>query len=161
MDARELGAEWLFQKDWAFDGRPTAYDQEQYARALMICAAGDGTVSRKERDWVKGYFAAFGAGQELVDLLETYDGKDSLESVLAGSPAVAASSRALVHDAIRACSADGDLHPDELADIRKMNTLLGHEDDLVDRWREHYREEERLRQRRADLIWTDPASRPY
>jgi uncharacterized membrane protein YebE (DUF533 family) len=158
---QELGTVWLFKRYWAFDTKPSAHDQEQYARALMICAAGDGVISREERDWVKGYFAAFGASQELVDLLETYDGQDSLESVLEQSDAVAASARALVGDAIRACAADGELHPDELASIRRMNGLLGQDPELVNRWLDYHWDEERLLRRRAEVIWADPEAKPY
>ncbi|MEV5239467.1 hypothetical protein AB0K89_10195 [Streptomyces cinnamoneus] len=159
--ARETGKSWLFQEYWAFDTVPSAHDQEQYARALMICAAGDGAISRSERDWVKGYFAAFGCSDELLDLLETYEGDEPLESVLERSEAVAVSARALVHDAIRACAADDDLNAGELATIRAMNRRLGQDDELVDRWLDYHQDDQLLRKRRAEIIWPDLQRKPY
>ncbi|MEV0622648.1 hypothetical protein AB0I81_55675 [Nonomuraea sp. NPDC050404] len=81
--------------------------------------------------------------------------------MLAQSGSVDASSRGLIHDAIRACSADGELHPAELGRIRAMNRLLGHPENLVDEWIAYHRQEEAIRLRRATMIWPDPADKPY
>ncbi|MGI5170951.1 hypothetical protein ACQEU3_42035 [Spirillospora sp. CA-253888] len=161
MDAKELGALWLLKKDWEFDAEPTLQDKEQYGKALLTCAAGDGEISPEERNWVKGYFAAFGTPEELIRTLDAYDGSESLESILAQSEAAKNCSRALIYDAIRACSAAGGLSPEQLTTLREANRLLGHDDGLVDQWLEFHEEEERLRQRRTQLIWPDPENRPY
>ncbi|MQY03209.1 tellurite resistance TerB family protein [Actinomadura macrotermitis] len=161
MDTREKGALWLFKKDWSFDSKPSIDDFEAYAKALMICAKGDGVIAPAEREWIVGYFAAFGCTDGLAEKLEEYQAGDTLQDVLSGSQAANACSRGIIHDAVRACAADGVLHEDELASIRTMNRLFGHPDELVDQWVEFHRDEERMRARRAALVWPDPKDKPF
>ncbi|MQY06807.1 tellurite resistance TerB family protein [Actinomadura macrotermitis] len=161
MDVKELGSAWLLRKDWSFETEPTVHDKEQYGKALLTCAAGGGEISQEQREWVKGYFAAFGSPQELIETLDAYDGQESLESILSQSEAATACSRVLIYDAIRACSTDGKLEPGELARIRKANRLLGHDDQVVDDWVEYYQEEVRMQERRTKLMWPDISKRPY
>ncbi|MEW9550309.1 hypothetical protein [Nonomuraea sp. NPDC050783] len=161
MDTRDKGALWLFKKDWSFDSKPSIDDFESYAKALMICAKGDGVIAPAEREWIVGYFAAFGCTDRLAETLEKYEANDTFEAVLSNSDAARACSRGIVHDAIRACSADGELQEGELASIRTMNRLLGHPDELVDEWVEFHRNEARMRTQRAEMIWPDPKDKPF
>ncbi|GAA2639188.1 hypothetical protein SMC26_40850 [Actinomadura fulvescens] len=161
MDTREKGALWLFRKDWSFDSKPSIDDFESYAKALMICAKGDGVIAPAEREWIVGYFAAFGCTDELARMLEEYEGDDALDDVLSSSDAANACSRGIIHDAVRACAADGELHADELASIRTMNRLLGHPENLVDQWVQFHHDEEQMRARRASMVWPDPKDKPF
>ncbi|WP_204030472.1 hypothetical protein, partial [Sinosporangium siamense] len=160
MNARTIGGEWLFKYYWSFDTVPAASDFEQYAKAVMICASGDGSVTPGERSWIMGYFAALGCTEDLLDLLATYTADEPIEAVLAQSKPVNVSTRALIYDAIRACAADGALHPEEIARIRHMNHVLGLPGQVVDDWLAYHTEEDDIRLRRVEMTWPDPDDKP-
>ncbi|MER6514068.1 hypothetical protein ABT158_45140 [Nonomuraea sp. NPDC001636] len=161
LTPQQLGGNWLLKAEADYDSAPSGTDYTAYAKAVMVCAKGDGEISTPERDWILGFFAALGATPELLRELRDYQADDSFESLVATTEAVAASTRALPYYALRACSADGELHPGEIASIRAMNALRGFPDDLVDSWLALHEEEQRLRTRRLALIWPDPSAKPY
>ncbi|MFI7424897.1 hypothetical protein [Nonomuraea sp. NPDC049684] len=65
-----------------------------------------------------------------------------LAELVGASSAIGASTRSLTYDALRACAADGELHPGEIEAVRTMNARLGHPDALADQWLELHQEEQ-------------------
>ncbi|MFC4112866.1 tellurium resistance protein [Nonomuraea zeae] len=157
----DTGLRWLYKKDWDFDSVPDGGTYEAYTKALLICSNGDGQITEEERAWVLGLAAALDAPAPLMEELRTYPATEDVHDVLARSENAAANKRALIYDAIRACSADGSLHPDELSAIRKMNHHLDHPDELVDQYLALHEQEQRLRAERVRLTWPDPATKPF
>jgi len=126
-------------------------------KAILICANGDGKLTPEERDWVTGYFAAFGAPDSLLDEMRSYKADDDIEAVISGTPASDASRRFLVYDAIRACSADGAYSDPERATVIRMAAKLGISEDLVKQIEEVCLEQARLRQKRLALMYPEGA----
>jgi len=101
--------------------------QEIYAKALIMCARGDGEFHPKEKAWVRGYFSATGAPEHVIDLVDTFDGAPDqiLEVLGANSQTAAAAARNLVFDALRVCESDGELAPEERASVHRMADRMG------------------------------------
>ncbi|MGX2992934.1 TerB family tellurite resistance protein [Streptomyces sp. JNUCC 64] len=147
--------EWLFKQEWNFDNSPRTGDIDTYARALLVCAKGDGVISLRERDWVLGYYAAFAGHPEGLARLAVYPGDDDIVDLVTRSAVVNGSRGALVFDALRACDADGDLAPGEVARIKRAATALGVDEDTVDRLKELYLQEKAARTARNALLYPD------
>lgn len=152
---REIGYLWLF-KDWSnFSTLPTPDVFENYMKAILICANGDGKVTPRERDWVVGYFAAYGAPDSLLDEMKSYKADEDIEAIISATPASNASRRFLVHDAIEACSADGEFSEPERAMVTRMAAKLGISEELVKQIEELCLEEARLREKRLTLMYPE------
>ncbi|NUR25187.1 MAG: hypothetical protein HOV83_04955 [Catenulispora sp.] len=160
-DPRALGSQWLFKQEADYGTVPDERSFAAYAKAVMVCANGDGEIAPAERAWIVGRFAALGASPDLLSELRDYPATQDLAELVGASSAIGSSTRSLIYDALRACAADGELHPGEIEAVRTMNARLGHPDALVDQWLELHQEEQRLRARRLELIWPDPAAKPY
>ncbi|WP_018348708.1 TerB family tellurite resistance protein [Longispora albida] len=152
-DSDLLGQEWLFAKEWGIGAKPEAGDFGAYAKAMMICAKGDGVLAREERDYVRGNCAAFGGSPELVAELATYTADDDVVETIAQARIADASRAAVVLDAFRTCDADGDIAPGEVSAIRKMANRLGV--DNVDDIHQYFLEEKALRAARIRLVYPD------
>lgn len=154
---RDIGLLWLFNEKSSFKTIPTSGDFEVYAKAILICANGDGKLAPEERDWVIGHFAAFGTPDSVLDELKTYKADEDIEKVISMTPAASASRRFLVYDAIRACSADGQYSDPERAMVIRMAAKLGVSEDLVRQIEEVCLEEARLREKRLKLVYPEGA----
>ncbi|WP_445245962.1 hypothetical protein, partial [Microcoleus sp. OTE_8_concoct_300] len=73
------------------------------------------------------------------------------------TPAANASRRFLVHDAIMACSADGEYSDPERATITKMAAKLGISQDTVEQIEKICLEEIELREKRVKLMYPEGA----
>ncbi len=110
----------FLQQFVGFSMIPEDHVQEIYAKALLICAKGDGVLHDDERAWVRGYFASTGAPDHVLALIETYQGDDDINDVLALDERTARmAARNIVFDALRVCAAD-----DELSS-RERDTIFG------------------------------------
>jgi hypothetical protein len=105
----ERGLLWLLKETLNFDSKPPAMDYENYGKALLICAKGDGKIVEAERQWLLGYFDAFGCDEDVLDRLSKYDGNDDIKDVIEHTPALSQTRHAAVYDAIRVSAGDGDL----------------------------------------------------
>lgn len=56
-----------------------------YAKAVIVCAAGDGEISERERAWLVGYLISAGDCDAVVDEIRTYTGSDDLRDLLNSS----------------------------------------------------------------------------
>lgn len=99
--------------------------QELYAKALIQCARSDGKFHSKEREWLQGYFAAIGASERVLGLIDSYEGNEDLSALLGGGRLPAGAARSLLFDAFRVCESDGKLDPAELIKIRSVGERLG------------------------------------
>lgn len=126
-DRAEDARRFFLQQFTGFNEVPPDAVQEIYAKALIMCARGDGEFHPEEKAWVRGYFSATGAPQHVIDLVDTFDGApDEILEVLSANSATAASAaRNLVFDALRVCESDGELAPAERASIHRMAERMG------------------------------------
>ncbi|EDY52874.1 TerB family tellurite resistance protein [Streptomyces clavuligerus] len=148
-----LARRWVFKQEWDFDDTPTEGDIGIYAKALLVCAKGDGVISREERDWVLGYFAAFcGDAAQLAELAD-YPADDDVVDLVTRSTVIDNSRGALIFDALRACAADGDLAPGEVARVKQAAAALGIAEDTVERLKELYFQERGARAARNALLY--------
>lgn len=154
---RDRGILWLFNQKTSFKTIPTTDDFEGYSKAILICANGDGKLAPEERDWVIGYFAAFGAPDSVLEELKTYKADEDIEKFITMAPATNASRRFLVYDAIQTCSADGQYSDPERAMVIRMAAKLGVSEEVVRQIEEVCIEEARLREKRLKLIYPEGA----
>ncbi len=159
MNEKEIASRWMYKENWNFAQIPPAGDFVAYGKALLSCASGDGKISQAERDWVIGYGAAYGAPSSVLELLHSYTGGEDVVAVLDAAPAVKMSKRNIILDAIRACAADGELHPGEMKAIRKMAHVVGVDDWATEQLLHLYLEEQALKAKRIALIFPD--GKPY
>jgi hypothetical protein len=150
----QLARAWLSHELWGIEPREDR-DLVAVAKAVLICAQGDRQLSPAERNWIIGAYAARGVPAALIDEFRTYEGKDDLAAVLAGTSVQHAAPRMVVYFAMQACAADGELHPLEVAAIVKMGGLLGVSEDVVKQLRAVFEEEQALRLKRIKLVLPD------
>jgi uncharacterized tellurite resistance protein B-like protein len=130
-------------------------DNMAFAKALLVCAKGDGVISKREREWLVGYMSVTGVLPSVVEMVKTYDGEDSIDDLLKASPTMPTYGRAILYDALRICASDGELHPAELDSIRRMADAMGISREVVATLELIVQEEEKLRKRRHKLLVAD------
>jgi uncharacterized tellurite resistance protein B-like protein len=151
------GLLWLLNETLSFKVVPPPMDYENFGKLLLTCACGDGRITAAERAWVVGYLDAFGAPDSALEVLAAYDGRGDLAQIIASSPTVKMSATSAVYEAIRACSADGELHRDEVRAIERAATALGVPAATVGDLVELYHEEQFLRSKRLRKLFPEGA----
>ena len=152
-----LGALWLLRHDWGIGGEPNTADRESFAKALMICASGNGRLTPEERAWIVGLAAAVGTPENAISSLHSYACSDRLEDVLASmGPHVP---RLLIYDALRACASDGELTHQEITGIKASAQKLGIGEQDVDKLHRIVQEENTLKRRKIEAVF--PQGQPY
>lgn len=154
--ARAHASLWLFKNYWGFTMLPAVEAYPFFAKALMICAAGDGVLSPEEKDWIMGYMGSLGTPDEVLEELQTFDptGQD-IAAFVAEFPSVYESRRAMVYDALRACYADGELAKGELTAVKSMATTFEVSAKEVDNFIHILEEETALTKRRLALTYPE------
>ncbi|MEH2005263.1 TerB family tellurite resistance protein [Nostoc sp.] len=159
-DVREMISKWAYKHFRDFDTVPPDNEILKYAKALLICANGDGTLTPEERNWVLGYFAIKGVSDSILSELKNYQPTESLQEVLDTNSTVAQKgTRFLIYDAIQTCAADGEYAEGEKAVIRKAASQLKVSEDVVKELEELYLEEKELFKRKIDLMF--PNGKPH
>ena len=127
QETRTAEARRFFMKQFVGFGMvPEDHVQEIYAKAMLICAKGDGVLHDDERAWVRGYFASTGAPDHVLAIVESYQADDDINDVLALDERTARmAARNLVFDALRVCEADGDLSEAERDTIYDVGVKMG------------------------------------
>lgn len=127
---------------------------EGFAKAMIICAAGDGRLADEELDWVLGFVASAGGTEELLNDLRTLDpGELEPMKLLEQTERPGLFVHALVYHAIKAADADGVLDPAEEFMIRSMAMVLGvPPSDLDGLFELHHEEKEFQRRKIARLF---------
>lgn len=159
MDRHRTSFAWLGRETFGVPTEmATSITEEEnlaYAKALMVCAKGDGEITPDEREWLIGYSVTSGHSQEIVDAIRTYEGGDSLEDLLNASPNMPAYRRFLVYDALRACASDGDLAAEERERVAGMAALMGLQGDVVDELEQIVQQGDALRRRLFSAVMAD------
>ncbi|MFO0592681.1 MAG: hypothetical protein U0441_34375 [Polyangiaceae bacterium] len=150
------GQLWLFHEHCGFKSIPPPMDTLGFGKLMLSCANGDGRITPAERAWVLGFLDAFGTDPGVLETLRTYDGKEDVVAIIAASPTVKLSATSALYEAVRACSADGELHQDEIATLRRAAKAMGLESptvvrDLIDL----HQDEQHIRQKRLRHIYPD------
>ncbi len=133
----------------------TTEENMAYAKALVICAKGDGQITPQERQWLIGYSVTVGHPDAVVETTTTYEGEDAIEDVLKASPAMPTYRRFLLYDALRACASDGELAPGERERVLRMADRLGVARQVVAEIEQLVQEDQELRQRKHKLLLLD------
>jgi uncharacterized membrane protein YebE (DUF533 family) len=159
MNRQETSFAWLGKETFGVPTEMTmsisAEENLAYAKALVVCAKGDGEITPDEREWLIGYSVTQGHPQEVVDAIRTYEGGDPIEDLLSASPNMPAYRRFLVYDALRACASDGDLAAQERQRVVAMAELMGVPADVVDDLEQIVQEHQALRQRLFGVLMAD------
>ncbi|MGF1938491.1 MAG: TerB family tellurite resistance protein [Nostoc sp. ChiQUE02] len=158
-DIKKLGASWIMNWFFGFNQTPTNEDSSIYMKSVLTCAKADGVLSPEEKDWALGFCASWGVADWVIEELKTYEADEVLEEVIARSPQVSMAQRDILLSAIWVSAADGEYHEKEKAKIRKMATILGIKEEIVDQLEQLHKEESALRQKRLNLLY--PEKSPY
>ena len=117
VDPHEIGSKWVFDDMWGFTADVSQPVLLEFFKALIVCANADGEITDAERAWCIGYCAATGATPETLAELQSYDGAEDIHEVIERGRHLGTAHRPVIYDAIRACSADGELSDPERATI--------------------------------------------
>lgn len=133
---------------------------EGFAKAMILCAAGDGQLAPQELEWVLGFCANAGATEELLAELRALDPRalDPLQ-LLAQTERPGLFVHALVYHAIKASDADGVLEPGEEQTIRAMAMVLGLPESEVDGLFALHRDDKAHQQRKMATLF--PNGHPW
>lgn len=133
---------------------------ERFAKAMIVCAAGDGQLAPEELEWVLGFCASAGASEALLAELRALDPR-TLDPIAlmqqTEQPDLVV--RALVYHAIKASDADGVLEPREEQAIRAMAALLGLAADEIDALFALHHDEKALHLRKMQALF--PHGHPW
>ncbi len=137
MDNQHKGATWLIKELWGFGQVPPEDNALTYAKAIMVCAYGDGGFSAEERAWVVGYFAALDYSEAFLAVLEQYDPVDDAHNFAALVDHLSLTAQpdtrlSLIYDGIRAASADKIIDAGELAAVKRLAALIEVSEETVD-----------------------------
>jgi len=161
-DLRLTTARWLFNHDLGFSKMAPISAFETYAKAVLLCANGDGEITPPEREWVLGYFAGLGAPESVIEVLRDYPATEDVIQLLESAPwgaAVKRNSRSVVFDSIRAASADGEFQPRERAAVERLAISIGLTSQDVEELEAAYKEEQHAVEKRLQLMFPD--GRPF
>ncbi|NES22903.1 MAG: hypothetical protein F6K41_29290 [Symploca sp. SIO3E6] len=153
----KLAGLWFFQDTfgWHLNELPPDNTYEALTKAMLICTKGDGVLSPEERDWIIGFSAVRGMSPSMVEELKNYEATEDLAEVINRTSQTIKAKRAAIYFAIKACAADFEYHEGEQAAVRKMANLIGVSEDEVSQLEEMYFEEQKLREKRVQLLFPD------
>ena len=133
---------------------------EGFAKAMILCAAGDGELAPAELDWIVGFTANSGGTHELLQELRGLDPtKLDPMQLLAQTERPGLFVHSLVYNAICAADADGLLEPGEVQTIHAMAMVLGLPESEIDGLFALQREEKALLQRKLATLF--PNGHPW
>ncbi|GAA3523057.1 hypothetical protein GCM10022234_19050 [Aeromicrobium panaciterrae] len=125
---RLVALRWWVHEHWEMPGEAgdqiTDEDNLMAAKAAMLIAGGNRRITEREREWLIGYHTAARGADWVIAAIAAYDDSDTLDDmkVIPGFSQVA---RGEVYYAIRLCSSDGPLTPDELSRLERSVDELG------------------------------------
>jgi tellurite resistance protein len=133
---------------------------EGFAKAMLLCASGDGELAPSEREWILGFSANAGATDALLQELRTLDPR-TLDpfKLLQQTERPGLFVHALIYHAIKASDADGVLEPREVQTIRTMAMLFQVPPAEVDGLFELHAEEKAFQERKMARLF--PNGHPW
>ena len=160
---QQLRRQWFVKHLWGsqLDAPPEFDDgsDENIAKVLLTCVNGDGQITKLERDWVFGFLSSAGFSDAVVDKLLAYPADEDIATLIAQYPYLHAAPGMIIYTALLACDSDGELHPDEIATVRRMANKMGAADELVDTLLEIVEAEKQLKEERIKIAF--PAGLPF
>ncbi len=152
MDAKNIGALWIFNYFFGFTELPDKEIDNLFNEAALLCNGGDGEVSGEELEWLLGFAAAKGADMDALSRLEEMS--SSIDTTLLRTMEIPEKlKKALIYCAISASSADGVYHVMEGEMIRKIANNIGLSDHVVEQIEDLCEKEDGLRLRRIQLLF--------
>lgn len=133
---------------------------EGFAKAMILCASGDGRLAPEELEWILGFVANSGGTFELLEELRGLDPSalNPME-LLAKTERPGLFVHALVYHAIKAADADGVLDPREVQMIGGMAMVLGLAQEEVEKLFALHREEKEFHARKMATLF--PNGHPW
>jgi len=154
-DIERDGNLWILNNLYGIKTFPPGGEYKNLAKAVLICAKGDGVLAPEERNWLVGRAACYG-DRDAYEFAKTYQADEDLLEVLAQDPILDKNlRRIIIYVAIQTCAADGEYHPDERAQIHKMAKYIGIEEDVVNQIEEFCLEEAKMREKRIALMFPE------
>ncbi len=137
MDIRQQGGEWLLQDLWGFSRIPSEDIALPFAKAIMVCAYGDGRLAPEEQKWVLGYFCALGYSEAFLEALAQYDpaaDAGDLSKLLENTPLTSDPDLRLplIYNGVRAAAADRILDKGEVEALKRLAATIGIAGDAVE-----------------------------
>lgn len=153
MATTNAGSQWVFKEFVGFNQRPADQNFATFMKVVLCCANGDGEIAPAEREWVISFASALNAPDGLLEELATYPADEDVFALAASSGPVTQSLRAVLYNAIFACTADGVYSPKEQDLIRRLGARFGITEAVVTQIEAIYHESRRLRERRIALLF--------
>lgn len=161
-EAREKAAKWYYKEIWGWDieNLPTGEQPPTFLKAQLIAANGDGILTPEEKQWVIGRAAVAGIPEALLKELETYEANEDIVEMVSRTEPTNKHRKAVIYFAVKACAADGDYHDEEKKVVRLAATAMGISSEEVEEIEKLCAEEERLKEKRAQLCFPDGSPFP-
>ena len=126
----EIRRNWYLRLERGFSEPVPLSIAKTYFKALLVFARGDGVLSERERSWVVGFAALLGHSDEFLQFVHSYSADDNIDELIEELNASQEAQRALLYDAICACTADG-YHELEQQRIHRVAKSLGIPDNVI------------------------------
>jgi len=153
------GNKWFTAHHYSLNSFPNSEQLQDLLKAVFVIAKGDGVISDSERHFFGGYLDAVGLPDSLHEFVQTYQGNDTLEHLLANSQAINdATKRVILYTAILVSGADGYADGEHAATL-KAGAILGVSADVVNQLADQYRAEAKLAEARKALLF--PHGQPW
>jgi signal transduction histidine kinase len=124
---RMIALRWFVHENWEMPGEVvdqiTDEDNLVAGKAILLAAGGNAQITEREREWLLGYLTAARDADWVIEAVAAYDDSDTLEDLM--QVGLAQIARGQLYDAIRMCSSDGPLTPDELDRLECSTAELG------------------------------------
>ncbi len=152
---RMTALRWFVHENWEMPGEVvdqiTDEDNLIAGKVMLLAAGGNARITDREREWLIGYLTAARDADWVIEAVATYDDSDTLEALMQ-LPGIPETVRGMLYDAIRLCSSDGPLTPDELGHLERAAVELGVTRDDLDELRAIVEADAALRRRRFATI---------
>lgn len=158
-DIKKLASSWIMNWFFGFNQIPTNEDSNIYMKAVLCCAKGDGILSSEEKNWALGFCASWGVEDWVIEDLINYEADENLEEVIVRSPQVSMAQRDILLSAIWVSAINKEYNAQEKVKVRKMASILGVSEEIVEQLEQLQQEESALRQKRLHLLY--PEESPY
>jgi hypothetical protein len=146
---------WFVHENWDMPGEVVDQISDEdnliAGKVMLLAAGGNARITEREREWLIGYLTAARDADWVIEAVATYDDSDTLED-LVRLPGIPETVRGMLYDAIRMCSSDGPLTPDELGHLGRSAVALGVTREDLDELRAIVEADAKLRRRRFNTI---------
>lgn len=152
---RMTALRWFVHENWEMPGEVVDQISDEdnliAGKVMLLAAGGNARITEREREWLIGYLTAARDADWVIEAVATYDDSDALED-LVRLPGIPETVRGMLYDAIRMCSSDGPLTPDELGHLGRSAVALGVTREDLDELRAIVEADAKLRRRRFNTI---------